>query len=247
MVKNIFQSRWVLGFLLLCAAQTQAGIFNEQPKNLIDERSYGSVFLSSCDINGSGDFGGNLTLIPALGTDPQELNLVPHVKRGIGGGAMVGYRSGLYAVEVSYWRSNNNVEYYQAGTTYGSTAVYQAVNVDLKRYFFPRIFAQPFISGGFTFPWLDVKDASYPYNLPNTSLVGHASYSGWGFNLTGGMEIYLNSNFSVFGGIQERWDSFGSVKGYTRTSADVKNSDGTKFSLQGNGVNFIAGLTACFF
>jgi hypothetical protein len=250
MVKNIFQSRWVLGFLLLCAAQTQAGIFNEQPKNLIEERSYAAVFGTLTDINRSGNFDGSMYITPASSVSgPQEMNLVPRIKRSFGGGALVGYRLNEYAVEISYWRSTHIAEW---GDTpvYQSTAIYQAVNVDLKRYFLPRLPAQPFLQAGLSFPWLDVKDASFSYAngsaAPGVS-PSDATYSGLGFNLEVGLEIYLNSQFSVFGGVQQRWAGFNKVKGYFRETEDVQNGDNPSFSLKGDGVNFLAGVSASFF
>jgi len=251
MVKNLFQSRWTLVFLLLCASQTQAGIFNEQPKNLIEERSYAAVFGTLCDINHSGNFNGSVYITPASSTSgPQEMSLVPRIKRSFGAGALVGYRRDQYALEIAYWRSNH-IAQWDGGTStvYESTAVYQSVNLDLKRYFFPKIPAQPYLQMGMSFPWLDVKDASFAYASDGTvsNASSDATYSGLGFNLALGMEIYVNSVFSVFGGVEQRWSGFNKVKGYYRETEDVQNGVNSSFNLKGEGVNFFAGATVSFF
>jgi hypothetical protein len=246
MVKMSLPSRWAFALILFSVATSQAGVFSEQPKDLVEARTYGGVFGSFCGINRSGNFSGSVSLTPALSTDPQEINLIPRIDRAVGGGVFVGSRKDLYALEVSYWRSQHIAEFDTAGATFQSKANYQAVNIDLKRYFLPRLAAQPFLAGGLSFPWLDVKEASlYPSSSPTTT--GNATYSGLGFNLTVGMEVYFKSNFSFFGAIQQRWAGYGTVKGYTRTGSDVKHPDNVKFNLRGEGVNIIAGLTTRFF
>lgn len=159
---------------------------------------------------------------------------------------LVGYRLNAYALEVSYWRSVHIAEW-GTDTTYQSKATYQSVNIDLKRYVLLKTALQPFVSAGLSIPWLDVKDASYPYPIVAGVAPSNATYTGLGFNLSAGLEYYINQQFSVFGGIQQRWAGYNQVKGYYRQVSDVQAGTNDSFNLRGNGVNFFAGATVtCF-
>ena len=243
MVKRMIPSRWAFGLLFLCVTQVQAGMFTEQPKKLVEERSYAGFFGNLSSIDRSGDFNGTLTITPASSSGPQDTSLIPRIDRSFGGGALVGYRKNEYAIEVSYWRSQHVAQFEDVviGQIFESKAIYQSINLDLKRYFLPRLVVQPYLQMGICLPWLNVKDASNPYPVVVGVPPSDASFSGFGFDLTVGLEGYLNDTFSVYGAIQQRWANFSKVKGYYRTTEDVMMGT-TTTSLKGNGVNFLAGV-----
>ena len=171
--------------------------------NFISFRPYlGGGFVST-DINNSGDFNGTEII---LGSSSPEVDMVPAVGRNGGFMGLVGVRHGDYALEVSYWHSDQPVTFQSAQ----SSGVYQSLNVDLKRYFFTSLPTQPFLLLGVSFPWITFENASSPEPI-NPSETASATYSGFGFNLGAGLEIYTGSAFSIFGEVIQRWAEFNTV------------------------------------
>jgi len=222
-----------LAAILLGGLPARAGVFSEQAKKLIEERSYVSFYGVSAGINRSGDFDGWGVV---NGTD---YTLIPSIKRNVGIGVSTGYRSGEYAAEVSYWHSQHVAQWTDGVNNFESHATYHAVNIDLKRYLFPRLKAQPFLVAGLAFPWMVVRDGTSS-NPPDPTKVGDSTLSGMGFNAGLGMELYLNQKFSVFLSGVQRWTSYNHVKGYSHTVED------TAGNLKGDGLNWLAGMAVNF-
>jgi len=245
MVKRALQFGCAIAALTLNVLTAQAGIFNEQPKNYVEERAYVGLLGCYDGINSNGDFTGDYQLYAIENSNGEEVPenaLVPKIKPFVGGGVVAGYRQGLYAAEVSYHRSEHIAEFnIPTYPTFESKATYQSINIDLKRYFFPKLMAQPFIMGGVSFPWLVVTDAAVTRTvIPAT---GRASFSGFGFNFGAGLEVYATKGIAIQGAVVQRWTGFNHVKGYFREDLTVMNGVNKDFNLKGDNLNLVANVT----
>ncbi|MGH7739350.1 MAG: hypothetical protein ACREL1_04315, partial [bacterium] len=161
-------------------------------------------------------------------------------------------REGAYAAEVSFWQSTHASSWKGtypvnggATTPYGytlhGTATLDSVNVDFKRFFLTDLPVQPFVSLGVNVPWLTAEDAS-----ANTTSVGTAVFEGIGFDLGAGLEYYLNSTFSIVGGVYQKWSGFGQYKGVNGVDDQVQSAVGAPSSFDGSGLDFYIGTSVGF-
>ena len=216
------------------------------PADYIKQRTYIGAIGTSSTINaGSNEvlgFNGNYEVVTASG--PFEVDLLPTVSRNFGYGGLVGHREGSYAVEVSYWKSFHDSTWSGGGPVFfNSTAIYQAFNVDLKRYLFPQLPTQPYFSLGLSFPWLIFKQGS----ADQFGRTGDVSYGGLGLNLGIGLEIYIGQDFSVMGGAIQRFSGFNSVSGiYQQHDQGIEWNGSTDLNIEGDGLNFMVGATFGF-
>jgi hypothetical protein len=207
---------------------------------------------TSAVIDQWGDFSG----IHYLGTGTSvssgnpEVDLVPSITRQFGWGTLLGYREGPWAGELSFWRSDHTATFINSTpVTTTSPASLQAINFDLKRYFFTYLPAQPFVNIGISFPWLWVRQFSYLTDTSNNVLAtDDETLSGIGLNLGAGVEVYLEGNFSIVGGVYQRWAEFDQVNGARKTPTSTSDLflDGTATqlgSLSGNGLQIYLGAT----
>lgn len=227
--------------------------------DFIKERSYVGILGTSADIDQWGDFNGTqdfgfynpgVTVVSGGTTTvaPTEIDLVPSITRQFGWGVLVGHRQGPWAAEVSFWRSDHTGSYIFPGpvtTTFPSSL--QAINIDFKRYFFTAFPTQPFINIGLSFPWLYVQNASYVWNSGTSSYSSNnETISGIGFELGAGIELYLDQNFSILGGLYERWSEFDQINGASKIPLNELSFDGNtsdKGALAGNGLQLYVGTT----
>lgn len=225
-------------------------LFPTDPEDYIKTRTYIGALGTSSNISDDGDFNGTLWFEKAY-PPFTETSLIPALSRNFGFGGLVGHRQGAYAMEISYWRSEHESTWGPSPypsppllTAVNGIVYYQSINVDLKRYLFTKLPTQPFFTLGLSFPWLEFKEAS---TLDVTEFTD-ASYSGLGFNLGIGLEIYMQSDISFFGQVQHRWSGFSQLAGASRQvgNASITGSTATNFNLVGDGLNFIVGATAGF-
>lgn len=235
--------------------------FGDKSDDLIKSRTYiGGLGISS-NIDQWGDFNGvnylqfGPTTISAGSTQVSnpEIDFIPAITRNFGWGAMAGHREGPWAAEISFWRSEHNAVYYTSGgsVTISDPASLQSVNLDVKRYFLTQIPTQPFLSVGFSLPWLWVRQGSYLYDPTLTTPLANndLTISGIGLNLAVGMEIYLGDQFSLVGGAGRRWAGFDQVNGATKIPLNQIYFNGNPAnvsSLAGDGYNFYIGTTVGF-
>lgn len=238
-----------MAFVLFFGAVTTAVLaddllgefFEGSSTDFIKSRVYIGAFGISSTIDQWGDFNGTIIASHNSGTET-ELDLIPAIDRKFGWGALIGYRRGPWAVEMSYWRSDHTATF-NNGVTLTTPASLQSLNFDFKRYFFTQAPTQPFFQFGFSLPWLWVRQAS---SLVPSNLVDDETISGIGFNLGAGLEIYLDNNFSIMGGVIQRWTGFNQINGAAKIPENTLYDDGNPSdigSLEGDGLNFYAGMT----
>jgi hypothetical protein len=251
----------IIFVLLSLPMAVWAQLFGASEADLIKSRSYiGGVGISTTvdqwdDFNGTHWFQFN----PASSGDP-EIDLIPSIERNFGWGVLVGHREGPWAGEISYWQTNHTGTYTGGGSvTFSNPASLQSFDINFKRYFFTQLPTQPFISLGLSFPWLWFRSGSYTLNYqvapdPITgeypvALISDESISGVGFNLGAGMEIYLGDNYSIVGGIYQRWAEFNQINGAAKIPLNqmyFDNNPDDIGSLAGKGLSFYLGATIGF-
>jgi len=247
-----------------------------QPEShdFINHRTYISIFGTSADIDNNNDFTGYEGFVTAPvslsggGFTNEEVDLIPTINRNFGFAGMVGHREGPWAIELSYWYSNHSATLYSSANpgvpVTVSSAVFTALNVDLKRYFFTSLPIQPFIDVGMNFTSLTSQNTSelFAYDSANGQFdeyvwSGNQTDTGYGLNLGIGAELYLGNGFSLVGGAIQRFTTWQQINGASKanltpdpgdlpnpTTGATSNSAGTnQGSLEGNGLNFYLGMT----
>lgn len=224
------------------------------PDDFIKTRAYVGAIGTSASIDSDGDFNNSLRFTHSY-SGLTEFDLVPSISRNFGFGGLIGYRTGAWAAEISYCSSDHDSVWSDrffnpsAPTTYFGTASYQSINVDFKRYLFTKYPTQPFISLGLSFPWLVVRDGSLLDFGGGINYIDDATISGIGFNLGAGLEIYLGQDYSLVGGVTERFSGFNQINGAAKQAANVLTMTGNnteQANLEGNGFNFYIGATLGF-
>jgi hypothetical protein len=120
--------------------------------------------------------------------------------------------------------------------------------LDFKRYFFTQFPTQPFISLGFSFPWLWMRQGSEILNpdYSHTGVFSDETISGIGLNVGAGLEIYLGNGFSLIGGAYETWTGYDQINGFSKVPLNTLYWDGNPAdlsSIAGNGLNLYVGTT----
>jgi hypothetical protein len=212
----------------------------------VEERPYVGffgVFTGISDGPGT-SFSGKykVTLIHSAGVTIKSL--VPKIKENYGFGGLVGYRHGDYGVEISYWRSEHKAEYKDSTTTFQDKAVYHSFNLDLKRFLFTHLPVQPFVSGGLSFPWIVVNNASI---IDGTDYLWTVSFSGMGFNLGVGLEFFVLPNVTITGGAVRRWSDYGYARAADRQNTKIYLiTPDEPVGIRDASFNFYAGATIDF-
>lgn len=227
--------------------------------DFIKSRSYIGLMGSSSTIDQWGDFTGSsylsssTTVVSVSGAQTifsnPEIDYIPSITRDFGFGVMLGHRDGPWAGEISFWRSDHTATIYQAGpVTFVTPASLQSIDLTIKRYFFTQLPTQPFVSLGVCFPWLWVQQGSIILNNasapPSTLTSDDATYSGMGFDLGAGLEIYLDNGFSLVGGAFQRWTAFSQVNGALKnagSSSSSTTSSGTSSNINTYNLDGVTG------
>ncbi len=238
-------------FALAIGYSGQAFADEENPSDYIHARTYFGLVGTLISVNPNGLFTGlNYSRVdkPAY-----EITLIPSLAQAVGLGALAGHREGTYAIEVSYWQSVHTASFgpgvvtFSNGnavtfaTPYQGTAVYNSVNLDMKRYILTDLPIQPFLDMGISFPWIDLNNV----DVDVSGNIGPATFAGFGFNLGIGVEYYLSPNISFTAGAFQRWSSFDEFKGFQTQYNQLSSSAGTP-SYDGSGLNFTVGTTFGF-
>jgi hypothetical protein len=208
----------------------------------IKSRAYVGGFGNYTHIDGAGQFNGSWGF---QFNGNQEVDLIPAIDRNFGFGGLAGYRWGSYAGEISYWRTEHNGTWGPFPPAFPLIAngkvVYHSLNVDFKRYLFPHLPAQPFVSAGLSFPWVVASQASGE-NSTGIYQFADMSISGIGLNLGVGMELYLGPHYSIVGAAVHRWAGYNQITGALKQNF-TPQLNSTDISVAGNGLNFYAGAT----
>ncbi len=228
--------------------------FTAAPDDYIKTRVYFGVIGTSANIDSDGDFNNSLRFTTNY-SGLNEFDLVPAISRNFGFGALIGYRTGAWALEASFWSSDHDSTWSDrffnpgAPTTFFGTASFQSINFDLKRYLFTKYPTQPFVSFGLNFPWLVVRDGSLLDYGGGINYIDDATISGIGFDLGAGLEVYLGQDYSLVGGVVERFSGFNQINGAAKQAANRLTMTGNtkeQGNLEGNGLNFYVGATVGF-
>jgi hypothetical protein len=228
------------------ADDEEVNIGGAKQSDFIKERSYIGAIGTSADIDQWGDFNGTNVFTALLNSGAvTEQDIIPSITRQFGWGVLLGHREGPWAAEVSFWRSDHTATFTNASPTITTPASFAAINIDFKHYFFTQFPTQPFINIGVSFPWLWVRQGSF-LNSASSSGVNDETISGIGLNLGVGVELYLDNDFSLLGGLYQRWTEFDQINGAAKIPLNQMYFDGNSTdigSLAGNGLNIYVGGT----
>ncbi|HVZ79412.1 MAG TPA: hypothetical protein VHE12_01275 [bacterium] len=250
---------WAFAVLLILVGSLTAPLWGEEEdmsgakaSDFIKSRAYIGVFGISSTIDQWGDFSGvnSFTTSSAVTTGNPEVDLIPSITRQFGWGALFGYREGPWAGELSFMRSDHTASYISSGPATTTTpASLQSIDFNLKRYFFTQYPLQPFLNLGIAFPWLWVHHFSYLTDTaspPNIVSTDDETISGIGMNLGLGVEFYFENDFSLVGGLFQRWGEFDQINGAAKIPFNELYFDGDPNdvgALAGNGLTFYFGAT----
>ena len=235
-INDFIKSRTYIGGIGISSTIDQWGDFT-------GVNAFSSLPVTTVSIGGAGS---------VTNVSNPEVNFIPTINRNYGFGAMVGHREGPWAAEISYWRSDHTANFYYISSsgpaTFTTPARLEALNLDFKRYFFTQYPAQPFVSVGFSFPWLWVRQGSSIYDPSFTTVQGSndETISGIGFNVGAGLEIYIGNGFSLIGGAYETWTSYDQINGASKIPLNTlywDNNPADISSIGGNGLNLYVGTT----
>jgi len=241
--------RSVFAGLLLATLPTLVFADDSDDVNaFVRSRTYIGILGTSAGFSGSGF--GTTALVQS---NPYEITIAPTFAQNFGWGVLLGRREGPYAAEVSYWQSVHQGSWtgsYPQGSggsgSFGQTvqgsATFNSINLDFKRYFFTDIDIQPFLALGVNIPWIDVPGSSETAG----SVVGNTTFEGIGFDLGAGVEYYLDTTFSLTGGVYQRWTGYGQYKGVNNVDEQVQNADGNPASFTASGLDFYIGASVGF-
>jgi hypothetical protein len=223
----------------------------------VKTRAYIGILGISADIDQWGDFNGvnsftNVTS-GSVTTSP-EVDLIPSITRQFGFGVLLGYREGSWAGELSFMRSDHTASFISSSAggpvTTTNPASLQSIDFNIKRYFFTKYPLQPFVNMGISFPWLWVRQFSFLTDgatpTPNVLSSNDETISGIGLDLGGGLEFYLDNDFSIMGGLFQRWGEFDQINGAAKIPFDQMYFDNNPThigALAGNALNFYVGVT----
>ncbi len=246
------KKRWVLTAILTTLFAGVTPLLADEmvdgtaPSDFIHQRNYVGFMAVYAGIDKNQDFNGLNQVTNSVSSSLIEADGIPSFDAGYGFGLLLGHREGSYAGELSFLQS-----YHTASWTGGSaftgqnTAIYHLVNFDLKRYFFEKFPAQPFVTLGINYSWIDVQSASALVNTSSGSTVaeGNLTIDGLGFNLGAGLEIYLGEGFSLVGGAYERFTGYSGLVGVERQSEKIITTLSPGLGLNSTGLNFVLGTT----
>jgi hypothetical protein len=239
----------LFAFALMVAGRVAAE--GENPSDYLHTRNYFGLLGTSININSKGLFNG--TTYSRVDKPSYEITLLPSLAQAFGWGALMGHREETYAVEVSFWQSSHassfgpGVATFSNGSSvtftsaYQSTAVYNSINLDLRRYILTDLPIQPFFNLGVSFPWIDLGAA----DMDVAGTLWTATVGGFGFNLGLGVEYYLSPNLSFTVGVFQRWASFDEFKG-SQTQYNQLSSSADPATYDGSGLDLVVGTTFGF-
>lgn len=251
---------WVLAFFLVLAGALTSRIYAEtddmtgaKVDDYVKSRAYIGIMGTSADIDQWGDFTGinffTNTTSGSSSTNP-EVDYIPSITRQIGWGALLGYREGPWGVELSFMRSDHTATFISSGPVTTTTpASLQSIDFNCKRYFFTKYPLQPFINLGISFPWLWVRQFSFLTDNntpPNFLSSDDETISGIGLDLGAGAEFYFENDFSILGGLYQRWGEFDQINGAAKIPFNQLYFDGNSShigSLAGNALIIYVGAT----
>ena len=145
--------------------------------------------------------------------DGDEITILPRLNSRPMVRVALGYRGRVAGLEISYDRTHHD------GVFLGESgqAVFQAVNVDGRYFFIPGSRIQPYIAGGGTMPFFNVKKGSFLHDA-----VADARFKGYGVSAEGGVMVYPHRQLGISVGYNYRVLSFDQVSGVNDKLFDLK-------------------------
>ena len=144
--------------------------------------------------------------------DSDQLVLIPHLSSADGLGFVVGGRFETGAIELTYVQADHPAAF--AGAS--GVARTRVVNLDGKRFFLPSTRVQPYFTGGLAIPWLVVEEGA-----ASRTGGGDATFVGVGFNVGGGVAVYVHPRVALSAGYSYRLVVFPRVKGAAGSFVDI--------------------------
>lgn len=162
-------------------------------------------------------------------------NSFPSAESNLGEGYLFGFTHPKGAVEASLLFSNHKIQDVPF-IKENSQADYVVFNLDFKYYFLENRKIKPYILAGVA--WLDFTDVD-AYNFYGI-IKGDATYTGLGFNLGSGIDIYFTPHIGVSSGILYRYVSF------TTDLLIFEEEEKAAEKLSGGTLNFNLGIKFVF-
>jgi len=163
-----------------------------------------------------------------------EIFLLPRIENSYGFGIAFGV--GFYAgkFEIGYVRSEHNISFLNAQ----GKSNFNMINIDFNFYVMPKSLIKPYIMFGLCGPWFVVKDGSATIGI--NPRVGDESFSGIGYNIGSGLELFVHDNLMIDAQIVFHRIRYGGVTG-------VRNEDTTyDEGLNGSGTSINIGFSFYF-
>jgi hypothetical protein len=195
---------WLLVVLMASVAPSWA-----QTESFAKQGTYIGFLASPGTTFKGGAFDGNHYFATA-----DELMALPGLTSADGLGFVVGGRFEAGAVEMSYIRADHPAVFVDVSLRARS----HVLNIDGKRFFLHQTRVQPYFTGGMTIPWLVVEGGA----ISRTS-EGNATFVGVGFNLGGGLAVYVHPRVALSAGYNYRLAVFPRVKGANGSFLDIED------------------------
>ena len=175
-----------------------------------------------------GDFDGKTVVIDAYS---YETIVIPRINSKSGFGVALGARSDIIAGEMSYHWSQHDDDW----MGYKGVTNFNILNLDSKLFIATDQQIQPYLLLGVAYSWLVVEDGSVDYYSYDD-----ANLYGFGFNIGGGLAIYLNPRLAIGGGITYRYLEYSTMDGVSGETIELEKP------VVGSAISFNAGLTLTF-
>jgi opacity protein-like surface antigen len=121
-----------------------------------------------------------------------------------------------------------------------SEAEFSTLNLDLKYFIANEQQIQPYLLVGIAYSRLTVKDFSLGYDDFGDLIGGDANFNGFGYNLGGGLAIYLNPRVAISGGLIYRVLEYNTAEGASGRTREFQEP------ISAGGLNFNAGIILTF-
>jgi len=173
-----------------------------------------------------GDFDGRRVVVDLLN---EELIIIPQITSKSGFGVTLGVRGEVMAEELSYYHSHHDASW----LSYECDTDINLLNLDTKLYIANEQQIQPYLLLGGVYSWVVVQNGS----INSNNYYDNAQLYGFGYNLGGGIALYLNHRLAINGGVTYRYIEFKTMDGVSGEMMELENP------IVGSGLSFNVGLT----
>jgi hypothetical protein len=128
--------------------------------------------------------------------ESREVTVLPELSSATGLAVAVGWRGGRGAIEAGYARGVHRGTFDREA----HRSVLSSIDLTGKAFLFKDSVVQPFVLGGFGFPWLSVEDGS-----ATTTQLGDAVFRGGSVTAGGGVAVYVHPRVALTIGYDYRF------------------------------------------